>query len=1797
MKLIDNRYKIGKILEEDLYSSTYEAIDFWNNDRRLFMKLYNVDKQNKVIDYFTHNFIYLSKIKHKHLLTSGEFSIIKTIDRKKVGIKQYYSTMEYINNPSLDKIYMTLSFREKLNIILQVCTVLDFLHYKGIVYRHLSPSNIFLLEDGIIKIMDLVNIYENIIHTDYDNLTRYFIAPEVLLEHEDIVNKNADKYSLGMLMIYLLTEDFYRSNNKEFNYISESQLNDKQIKFLNKTIINLTKRKSVTREGILRDIIDNINNIFNMDYKYSLEKERGTLNFKTKIIGREKGIEKILRFDDYFVDNKFYRKAICINGDIGVGKTRFLKEIVHLLRMRGRDVYYSEITEDDNIDFKPVTNILRQTIKDTPRDILGKYGIEFARVLPELKFLSGNESFNGTTGNRERLRLYDRITRYLEEFSKDRPIYLVIDNIEKCNIQILSLFDYIMNNIKKGNILFITSFNEKMLIEGSINKKILNKLIVQECVEEIKLPNFDLSEIGEFIQHILGISYKPLKFSAVMLKESQGNPRHIEYMMKNLFATGELFFNSEGFWEIKTQKYSDIYFPSSIDESLKNQISLIEDNYMDIMEIVSIYKSSVSKKTLLKMLDIGTEDLNNKLDELIRMGLLDEKVADWGYSYSIGNIQLKKLIYHKVPKDERIKLHKKVALLLEEIYRDDYKVIMDELIHHLMSSNQLNKALGYMTREARKGTNIYGSQSILLWKEAYEISKNIKSKYKFEILENLGKGYAIKGENDKALKIYTELLEESIGLGETKYTIVANIGIGEIYLNRNLIDLALGKANRSIELSKKTRYLDGLVQAHILYNKILLDNGKLEDVEKNMEYLLEFSIKDSLNKYLGDIYNILGLVKYYKGDIKEAINNFRKSIPRFHEMDKFIDSTKPINNIGNIYMHYYGDKKRAMEYYKEGLDILEKYSAPHTELIFLNNIGEVYISLCEYDKAKEYIEKARIVSTDVEDTNMIFLTNINLGLIYLLIGNYAESYNYYIMLKESYAKNQVYSLEVTNQYYNYLGEFYCTFGKWDESIKYSQKTMDMCKEFSYKEYLRAKSRMVFAAYFKNSIYDKNSIEDIRTEFKNINLSFDRRRFLLYMAIISFSERDYKYVVDILQEDKELKKDCSFLVLDYIREILLYSISDEEYSHKNIIRLEEDMKKHNLLFIDIFFNTLLGSKFFEDGKYYQAINYLLEGLDTIYRLIKDIPDKELQISYIKSRRGDDIKDKLAEVIYKVFQKEISYIHIEDLNFEDNIEKYFEYESLLSLMSDEEFARITETNYVYDEIKEIDSIETLISKLTSDYEHNLKLILRYLAKETFAQTGYILIYDEESNKYIPIISLNDDMNWSPNENLLALANRHKRGILINDNLGDNVIGLYKGFLPKGTRALLCVPITVSKSNGLYKKEERRKSSTFNEQINEGYIYLETFRVFNRFDETRHKLAYVLSQILYINIENYKLKILSTIDKLTGTYTRKYFENEFNKILNEAKRNEKSFALLMIDIDRFKNINDTYGHRKGDEVLNRIGHCLVDSVRSTDLVAKYGGDEFVIILRNIIESEARKIGEKIRSNIKRIKVSKIEDTITISVGISMFPKHSQFKEELIEKADQALYRAKEKGRNMVVVWDTHLANTLNRVDKLAGILSGNTNQDQRNILAILDVIELVRENIGREEKIFKFLGRLIEILEAENCTLIELDNNKDIKNTRSRSRLNPKWVENVFVNYTIVKRVIASGKGEFLIDWESVEEAELTLNTPNWQSVIAMPLICNDRMKGLIYITTPIKEKEFDYNGYNLSKVLCEIFSIIM
>jgi len=182
MKLVDNRYKVNKLIKDSTYSTIYEVVDIWDNDKKLFMKVYNTEKQGKVIDYFINNFISISRIKHPYLLTCKQFSIIKTIDGRKVKIKQYYSTTEYTDAPSLEETNNNLSLKEKINIILRICTVLDYLHHRGIVYKLLSPTHVFIENDENLKIMDLATIYENISNSEYDNITRFFIAPEVILQ-------------------------------------------------------------------------------------------------------------------------------------------------------------------------------------------------------------------------------------------------------------------------------------------------------------------------------------------------------------------------------------------------------------------------------------------------------------------------------------------------------------------------------------------------------------------------------------------------------------------------------------------------------------------------------------------------------------------------------------------------------------------------------------------------------------------------------------------------------------------------------------------------------------------------------------------------------------------------------------------------------------------------------------------------------------------------------------------------------------------------------------------------------------------------------------------------------------------------------------------------------------------------------------------------------------------------------------------------------------------------------------------------------------------------------------------------------------------------------------------------------------------------------------------------------------------------------------------------------------------------------------------------------------------------------
>lgn len=183
-----------------------------------------------------------------------------------------------------------------------------------------------------------------------------------------------------------------------------------------------------------------------------------------------------------------------------------------------------------------------------------------------------------------------------------------------------------------------------------------------------------------------------------------------------------------------------------------------------------------------------------------------------------------------------------------------------------------------------------------------------------------------------------------------------------------------------------------------------------------------------------------------------------------------------------------------------------------------------------------------------------------------------------------------------------------------------------------------------------------------------------------------------------------------------------------------------------------------------------------------------------------------------------------------------------------------------------------------------------------------------------------------------------------------------------------------------------------------------------------------ALIAENLLTREYANEGLIAFAFTDFLTGLKTRGYFEQQLELEIKRTERKRAQFALLMVDIDHFKQLNDHYGHHVGDQVLRDVAAMLMKDMREVDTVARYGGEEFVLILPETGEAGAMLVAQRLRRAVEQARFfagsPHAPENLTISIGISIFDTDAQFKRELIQAADAALYAAKASGRNSVIL-----------------------------------------------------------------------------------------------------------------------------------------------------------------------------------
>jgi len=251
-------------------------------------------------------------------------------------------------------------------------------------------------------------------------------------------------------------------------------------------------------------------------------------------------------------------------------------------------------------------------------------------------------------------------------------------------------------------------------------------------------------------------------------------------------------------------------------------------------------------------------------------------------------------------------------------------------------------------------------------------------------------------------------------------------------------------------------------------------------------------------------------------------------------------------------------------------------------------------------------------------------------------------------------------------------------------------------------------------------------------------------------------------------------------------------------------------------------------------------------------------------------------------------------------------------------------------------------------------------------------------------------------SPGMGLGARSLASSRSVI--ENQVQGVDGYIAGFAE--TQSEMCVPLII-----------------FGEKL--GVLALESARK-NAFDPEDIQPLESVADICAAAIQNAhnfdRMKQLAYVDGLTGIHNRRYFEMRLVEELERASRFQGRMSLIMLDIDNFKRMNDEFGHLLGDEMLRAVSTILKQQLRKMDMVCRYGGDEFAIVVPETAGESAMRVAEKLRRQVETHFFPGVPRPVTISCGVADYPAHGVTRDEIVAAADAALYLAKQSGRNRV-------------------------------------------------------------------------------------------------------------------------------------------------------------------------------------
>ncbi|RME74344.1 MAG: diguanylate cyclase [Planctomycetota bacterium] len=343
---------------------------------------------------------------------------------------------------------------------------------------------------------------------------------------------------------------------------------------------------------------------------------------------------------------------------------------------------------------------------------------------------------------------------------------------------------------------------------------------------------------------------------------------------------------------------------------------------------------------------------------------------------------------------------------------------------------------------------------------------------------------------------------------------------------------------------------------------------------------------------------------------------------------------------------------------------------------------------------------------------------------------------------------------------------------------------------------------------------------------------------------------------------------------------------------------------------------------------------------------------------------------------------------------------------------------------------------------------------------------------------------------------------------------------------------------------------------------------------FSEVEIPMIEAVCHQVAVSIFNLKLHLMASADPLTGMYNRNYFQANLKEELDFAKATGIPLSVAIMDVDNFKRFNEFYGAKAGDEVLKSIGRIVLGHVRDIDLVARYGGEKFIFMFLHMNSQKAFEVMEGIRQEIMSFPFLEHGYKIRVSAGVAGYPEHGDRPGQLIERADQALFRAKQTGKNKTVIWKKEKDFASQRTDDLAGLVSGDLAKDYQHMQALMDAIQLSNRAVDPQEQINQLINKVMEVTYTERAMIFQNKGNK-IQYILAQDRLGQELYDEIMAPYSMkmVEKVMECKLPMFQV-WHPSEEYEDGKNLDSSYSRLIMcaPLRDRERDWGVLYVDSP-------------------------